>query len=109
MSPNHFIIFGGRQSVFTRKRLITAFDKYGLPTAKDDEVILGLIQLTKEANNFTSPTGVTGGKLAISAIATHLPTENGIVGPVPGLLDFTSVVALISQKGHSGKSPEPLD
>lgn len=30
-----------------RKLTITAADKYGLPTAKDDEVILGLIQLTK--------------------------------------------------------------
>src|SRR3954452_23619586 len=32
---------------------ITASDKYGLPTPKDDEVILALIQLTKEANDFT--------------------------------------------------------
>jgi len=30
----------------TRKLTITASDKYGLPTAMDDEVILGLIQLT---------------------------------------------------------------
>ena len=30
----------------TRKLTITAPDKYGLPTAMDDEVILGLIQLT---------------------------------------------------------------
>src|SRR3954471_69442 len=29
-----------------RKLTITASDKYGLPTAMDDEVILGLIQLT---------------------------------------------------------------
>src|SRR5262245_4930206 len=37
----------------TRKLVITASDKYGLPTAKDDEVILGLVQLTRLANNFT--------------------------------------------------------
>src|SRR5215212_1862834 len=34
-------------------QVITASDKYGLPTSKDDEVILGLIQLTKQANDFT--------------------------------------------------------
>jgi Replication initiator protein A len=39
--------------IVTRKLIITASDKYGLPTSKDDEVILGLIQLTKLANNFT--------------------------------------------------------
>ena len=39
--------------LITRQLIITASDKYGLPTAKDDEVILCLIQLTKEANNFT--------------------------------------------------------
>src|ERR1700733_8871690 len=33
----------------TRKLTITASDKYGLPTAMDDEVILGLIQLTGKA------------------------------------------------------------
>src|SRR5688572_23556302 len=32
----------------TRRLTISASDKYGLPTALDDEVILGLIQLTKE-------------------------------------------------------------
>jgi Replication initiator protein A len=40
----------------TRKLTITAATKYGLPTAKDEEVILGLIQLTKLANNFTRRT-----------------------------------------------------
>ena len=29
--------------------------QYGLPTALDDDVIVGLIQLTKAANNFTEP------------------------------------------------------
>lgn len=37
----------------TRKLTVSAPDAYGLPTAKDDEVILGLIQLTKLANGFT--------------------------------------------------------
>lgn len=35
-----------RRERITRKLTITASDKYGLPTAMDDEVILGLIQLT---------------------------------------------------------------
>lgn len=35
-----------RNERITRKLTITASDKYGLPTAIDDEVILGLIQLT---------------------------------------------------------------
>ena len=34
----------------TRKLTITASDKYGLPAAMDDEVILGLIQLTAKAD-----------------------------------------------------------
>src|SRR5437764_11480636 len=33
-----------------RKLTITASDKFGLPTAMDDEVILGLIQLTGKAD-----------------------------------------------------------
>ena len=33
-----------------RRLTISASDKYGLPTAKDDEVILGLIQITREAD-----------------------------------------------------------
>ena len=39
-----------------RKLTITGSDRYGLPTALDDEVILGLIQLTKLANGFTDRT-----------------------------------------------------
>lgn len=38
----------------TRKLTISAGEVHGLPTAVDDDVILGLIQLTKNANNFTS-------------------------------------------------------
>jgi hypothetical protein len=50
-------IFDERKGqLVTRKLLITASDEYGLPTAKDDEVILGLIQLTRHANNFTEKT-----------------------------------------------------
>jgi Replication initiator protein A len=40
----------------TRKLTITATDEYGLPTTKDEEVILGLIQLTKLADNFSKRT-----------------------------------------------------
>jgi hypothetical protein len=40
-----------RNDYVTRKLTITASDKYGLPTAMDDEVILGLIQLTALADH----------------------------------------------------------
>src|SRR4051794_10287071 len=50
-------IFDERKGqLVTRKLLITASDEFGLPTAKDDEVILGLIQLTRRSNNFTERT-----------------------------------------------------
>lgn len=39
----------GKGGQVTRKLTITASDKYGLPTALDDEVLLGLIQLTTKA------------------------------------------------------------
>src|SRR5215831_18156337 len=39
-----------RNQRVTRKLTITASDKYGLPTAMDDEVILGLIQLSARAH-----------------------------------------------------------
>lgn len=42
-----------RRQLVVRKLTVTGSDKFGLPTAKDDEVILGLIHLTKQANNFT--------------------------------------------------------
>src|SRR3954454_6886480 len=35
---------------------VTGSDAYGLPTAVDADVIVALIQLTKQANNFTDPT-----------------------------------------------------
>ena len=38
----------GRESWVTRRLTISASDRYGLPTSLDDEVILGLIQLTRE-------------------------------------------------------------
>lgn len=39
-----------RNERVTRKLTITASDKYGLPTAMDDEVILGLIQLSGKSD-----------------------------------------------------------
>ena len=39
-----------------RKLSISGSDLLGLPNAYDDEVILGLIQMTKRYNNFESPT-----------------------------------------------------
>jgi hypothetical protein len=38
-----------------RRLTITGGPKNGLPTALDDEVMVGLIQLTKRRNNFTDP------------------------------------------------------
>src|ERR1700758_4262040 len=37
----------------TRKLVVQGTDRLGLPTAKDDEVLLGLIQLSRLKNNFT--------------------------------------------------------
>lgn len=45
-------IFDKSRNDYVNRRLtITASDKYGLPTAMDDEVILGLIQLTAQAEH----------------------------------------------------------
>src|SRR5512135_960616 len=45
------IIYRDGEGVLT----IAGSDAYGLPTAADSDVIVGLIQLTKEANGFTAP------------------------------------------------------
>lgn len=45
-----------KQQYVARRLVITASDEYGLPTAKDDEVILGLLQLTRQENDFTNRT-----------------------------------------------------
>lgn len=42
----------GKAETITRRLTISASDKFGLPTSLDDEVILGLIQFTKQ-NRFT--------------------------------------------------------
>ena len=42
-----------RKKLITRKRVIEGSAEYGLPTATDDAVILGLIQLTKRKGDFT--------------------------------------------------------
>jgi hypothetical protein len=39
-----------------RKVTITGSDEHGLPTAKDDEVLVGLLYLTKRTNNFGDAT-----------------------------------------------------
>jgi len=39
----------GRREPVTRKLTISASDKYGLPTPRDEEVILGLIQLSHQS------------------------------------------------------------
>ena len=43
------------QRTIHRHVTIAGTPKYGLPTAKDEEVLLGLLQLTKITNEFTSP------------------------------------------------------
>ncbi len=43
----------GREII--RTLTITAPEKYGLPTSTDDDVILALLQLTKQQSNFTRP------------------------------------------------------
>lgn len=42
------IFDAGKAKTITRRLTISAADKFGLPTSLDDEVILGLIQLTKQ-------------------------------------------------------------
>lgn len=42
----------GKSEMISRRLTISASDKFGLPTSLDDEVILGLIQLTKQ-NRFS--------------------------------------------------------
>ena len=44
------IFDANRNEMITRQLTITGSDQYGLPTALDDEVILGLVQLSKLAN-----------------------------------------------------------
>jgi Replication initiator protein A len=44
-----------RKKIITRRRIIEGSDKYGLPTATDDAVILALIQLTKLKSDFKRP------------------------------------------------------
>jgi hypothetical protein len=39
----------GKSATITRRLTISASDAYGLPTALDDEVILGLVQVTKQS------------------------------------------------------------
>jgi Replication initiator protein A len=46
------LVFEGQHGKLT----VTGSDAYGLPTAPDSDVIVGLIQLTKLRNDFTCPT-----------------------------------------------------
>ncbi|MBV8314182.1 MAG: replication initiator protein A, partial [Planctomycetaceae bacterium] len=46
------LVFEGQHGKLT----VTGSDAYGLPTAPDSDVIVGLIQLTKLQNDFTCPT-----------------------------------------------------
>ena len=79
-----------RQGTDVRNRLtVTASDKYGLPTAGDDEVILGLVQVAK-AGRFTNHTvsfvpaelfrllGWRGGGRSYSRLETSLKRWLGV-------------------------------
>lgn len=46
----------GSGELVTRRLTVSADETYGLPTPLDDDVIVGLIQITKAANNFTDRT-----------------------------------------------------
>src|SRR4051812_16787550 len=46
----------GTGEFITRRLTISADEQYGLPTPLDDDVIVGLIQITKAVNNFTDRT-----------------------------------------------------
>jgi Replication initiator protein A len=50
------IFDSGLGKTITRRLTITGSTEYGVPTAKDEEVLLGLILLTKLANNFSQRT-----------------------------------------------------
>ncbi len=52
----------------TRRLIITAHEEYGLPTSIDDDIILALIQLTKQQNNFTRPDVVFTRRLLIELL-----------------------------------------
>ena len=41
--------------VVVRRVCITGSDKYGLPTSKDEDILLALLQITRLGNDFTSP------------------------------------------------------
>lgn len=43
-----------RNEIITRKVIIEGSEEYGLPTAVDDEVVLALLQLSKQSNDFAS-------------------------------------------------------
>jgi hypothetical protein len=47
------IFDSGSGKEITRRLIITAPEEYGLPTSIDDDIILALIQLTKQQNNFS--------------------------------------------------------
>jgi hypothetical protein len=46
----------GTGEVITRRLTILASEEFGLPTSLDDDVLVGLIQITKRTNNFTERT-----------------------------------------------------
>lgn len=58
-----------------RKLTVTASDRYGLPTATDDEVLLGLLQLSRW-QRFSSPTVAFTPYQLMKILGWHITTAN---------------------------------
>ena len=70
-----------------RRLTIMGTHKHGLPTSLDDEVLVGLIQLTKRRNNFTDAEGpvlaIRADRAAgLAAERPELPADRGGAAPL---------------------------
>ena len=70
-----------------RRLTIMGTHKHGLPTSLDDEVLVGLIQLTKRRSNFTDAAGAVLALRAdraagLAAERPELPADRGGVAPL---------------------------
>ena len=70
-----------------RRLTIMGTHKHGLPTSLDDEVLVGLIQLTKRRSNFTDATGAVlalraDRALGLAAEWAELPADRGGAAPL---------------------------
>ena len=71
-----------------RRLIITASDLYGLPNSVDEDVIIALIQATREANGFSSPTVhftvVPSTSASRPTVNVRSSTAQNVFGPVNG-------------------------